>query len=215
MKKLLLITLVFPAILFASGNSIFSGLNLGLRTGALNFNTIADSPEDDFIVPESNVTNTSGFIGATASYLKEKASYLYGLSLDLNLSNASFASRMNNGSLDSVSNKINGFGSARGVVALKINNDSIFNFSGGVGLVRSKGHITETLTTTTVSLNKNITSLVFGSGISLNFYKKLTFNAGVDYFLGKNYSVTDQNNDKVNISTKLLVPYLGLSCKLA
>lgn len=100
-----------------------------------------------------------------------------------------------------------------GVIALKINNDSILNFSGGVGLIKSKGHITETDTNTTVSLNKNITSLVFGSGISLNLYKKVTFNAGVDYFLGKNYSVFDRNNDKVNVSTRLLVPYLGFSCR--
>jgi len=91
----------------------------------------------------------------------------------------------------------------------------IINTNAGIGLIKSTGNIAKTETSTALTLDKNIQSLVLGGGISINIHEKLLFNAGVDFYLGNNYSIFDRNNDKVNVSTKILVPTLGGSYQLA
>jgi opacity protein-like surface antigen len=186
------------------------GLHLEGAIGGVNFKRVIDSPEDDYEVPESNFSNTNGVYRFSIGYNHEISNLVLGLNIDMNFTNVSFESKMSRGSLDAVNSKIDTFGSIKGIIGTRVNSNAFVYFQSGIGFIKSSGYISETETDTHASLTKTIPSFVVGAGINYVTPINLYINVGVDYYIGKNYKIHDDNSDDVTIATQLFVPYIGL-----
>ena len=176
-----------------------NGFHIEAKIGGVNYQNSING----------NLSNTNAFSGIGFGYSHSINNLILGISADVNFTNVSNNTTFSDSSTNT---KINGFGSIKGLVGVKINPESYLYATSGIGYIRSSLDIKGNpyFGGSNTSFSKTIPAYIVGLGFNYTIPIGLYLNVGADYYIGRNFETRSPYGSSVNVSTRLFVTYVGV-----